>query len=244
MCQAVADALCQYQSIRFITVRNKKLVAIYYLIQFLVLCYVVGYTIIADKGYQAEDDVNGSTSVKIKGSGAIGKGASLQPLDSMDLVVPSNELNAFFITTAITTTPNQTQTTCNGDEDAPLCTHADTSNCTETYFSPNAQGIYTGDCGSNGRCELFTWCPVEDDTVMDVVQNVGNFTVFVKIDVSFDKFGVKRTNTYDYNGDGKPEYGLNLFTINEMLQEATDGQVTDYTDIAETGAIILVASNW
>lgn len=142
MCQAILDALCQYQSIRFITVRNKKLVAIYYFIQFLVLCYVVGYTIIADKGYQSEDDVNGSTSVKIKGSGAIGNGSSLQPLDSMDLVVPSNELDAFFLTTAITTTRNQTQTTCNGDEDAPLCTRADTSNCTEIYFSPNAQGIF------------------------------------------------------------------------------------------------------
>ena len=85
--------------------------AIYYFIQFLVLCYVIGYTIIANRGYQAEDDVNGSTSVKLKGSGSIGNGITLQPLDSMDLVVPSNEM-------------------------APLCTHNDTSNCTEIEFSP------------------------------------------------------------------------------------------------------------
>eukprot|EP01083_Nonionella_stella_P211178 763841_1 len=244
MCDRFTDAFCQYQSIRFITVKNKKLASIYYLILFLVLIYVIGYTIIANKGYQAIDDVSGSTSIKIKGSGSIGNGSSLLPLDSMDLVNPSNELNAFFITTAITSTRNQTQTTCNGDEDAPLCTHTDTSNCTEQYFSPNAQGIYTGNCGSNNRCQLFTWCPVEDDSVMDIVENIGNFTVFVKIDVSFDRFGIKRTNTYDVLGTGAPVFGLNLFTINEMLNAATDGKVSNYKDIATSGAILLVSSHW
>mmetsp|Transcript_68683 Transcript_68683/g.109095 ORF Transcript_68683/g.109095 Transcript_68683/m.109095 type:complete len:387 (-) Transcript_68683:154-1314(-) len=245
MCQSLADAFCQYQSIRFITVRNRKLVAIYYFVILLVLCYVVGYTIIAAKGYQTTDEVAGSTSVKIKGSGSIGNNsATLKPLDAMDLVVPANELDAFFITTAITTTRNQTQSLCNGDQDVPECTVQDPSNCTEEYFSASSQGIFTGDCGSNGRCQLFTWCPVEDDSVYDIVDNVGNFTVFVKIDVSFDKFGVQRTNIYDINGDGSPSYGYNLFTINEMLSASTDGEISDYSQIAADGAILLVSSVW
>ena len=30
-----------------------------------------------------------------------------------------------------------------------------------------------------------------DDSVKEIVQNVGNFTVFVKVDVRFDRFGVQ-----------------------------------------------------
>ena len=161
MCSKLGDIFCQYQSIRFITVKNKKLASIYYLILLLVLAYIVGYTVVLSKGYQASNDVTGSTAVKIKGSGAIGNEATLQPLDAMDLVVPSNEMDAFFLTTTITSTRNQTQSVCDGDDDAPLCTADDASNCTLETFSWDSQGIYTGDCGTNNRCQLFTWCPVE-----------------------------------------------------------------------------------
>eukprot|EP01083_Nonionella_stella_P013141 37028_1 len=244
MCNKLGGVFCQYQSIRFITVRNKKLVIVYYLIVFVVLLYIIGYTIIANKGYQASSDLVGATSVKLKGSGSIGNGSSLSPLDAMDLVVPSNELDAFFLTTALITTRNQTQTTCDGDAKTPLCTSADASNCTEDDFSWSSQGIYTGNCGSNNRCELFTWCPLEDGSVVDIVDNVGNFTVFVKVQVSFNRFGVRRTNTYDVTGDGSAVYGLNLFIVNEMLEAATDGAVSDYKDVATTGAILLVSSQW
>ena len=77
----------------------------------------------------------------------------------------------------------------------------------------------------------------------DVVQNVGNFTVFVKIDVVFDRFDVRRTNTYDVNGDGSPTEGLNLFTVDEMLR-AADPAISSYSDVASSGAILLVSSNW
>ena len=144
MCNSLCDSLCQYQSIRFVTIKNKKIASIYYFIIFLVLCYVVGYTVIYSKGYQATGDVSGTTVVKIKGSGAIGNDTvGLQPLDAMDLVVPSTEADAFFVTTAINTTPNQTQTTCDGDDDSPMCTADDASNCTLETFDWDSHGIYT-----------------------------------------------------------------------------------------------------
>lgn len=85
------------------TIKNKKIASIYYFIIFIVLCYVVGYTIILSKGYQAADTVSGTTTVKIKGSGAIGNetAGTLLPMDAMDLVVPSTENSAFFITTVL-----------------------------------------------------------------------------------------------------------------------------------------------
>merc|ERR1712228_489990 len=56
--------------------------------------------------------------------------------------------------------------------------------------------------------------------------------------------GVQRTNIYDIDADGLPVLGYNLFTVNDMLNAATNGEVTDYKDIAETGAIIYASSHW
>ena len=118
--ETFASIFCEYKSIRFIRVRNVKLSCIYYIAMALVLVYVVAYTIILEKGYQSNDTVTGTTSVKLKGRGAIGdeNGAieDLVPLDSMDLVQPSMEENAFFVVTSMTITPNQTrQLDCDGN---------------------------------------------------------------------------------------------------------------------------------
>jgi len=251
MCQRIADALCQYKSIRFIQVKNKKLAFIYYSLLLLVLAYVVGYTVIAQKGYQIADEVAGTTGVKIKGSASIGNDTdftditTLIPLDAMDLVRPPMEENAFFLTTAMTVTPNQTRGICDGNiNEAPECTPQDTSACTEELYSWDSQGLYTGECGSNNRCQVYTWCPPEDDTQFDLINNVGEFTVFVKIDVAFDRWNITLSNTNDINGDGHPVFGYNMFKINDLLSAATEGLVTDINSIAEEGAIIMVSSLW
>ncbi len=105
MCQKICDSMCQYKSIRFINVKNKKLACVYYTLLVTVLGYVIGYTIIAEKGYQAHDEDADTTGVTLKGSASIGNDtdftdiSTLTPLDAMDLVRPSMEENAFFATT-------------------------------------------------------------------------------------------------------------------------------------------------
>ena len=90
------------------------------------MAYVIGYTMIANKGYQIKDEIAGTTGAKIKGTGSIGNDTNynditeLIPLDAMDLVRPSMEENAFFLTTAMTVTPNQTQTICDGNPNQAL----------------------------------------------------------------------------------------------------------------------------
>ena len=69
--ETLTDILCQYKSVRFISVKNKKVATVYYILITVVLAYIIGYTIIYDKCYQVQDDVNSVTSVRIKGSGAI-----------------------------------------------------------------------------------------------------------------------------------------------------------------------------
>ncbi len=68
------------------------------------------------------------------------------------------------------------------------------------FYSWNSQGIYTGECGTNNHCELYAWCPVEDDSNIDIVNNIGEFTVFVMIDAQFDRWNVSLSNTKDING--------------------------------------------
>ena len=83
-----------------------------------------------------------------------------------------------------------------------------------------------------------------DDTEIDIVNNVGEFTAFVKIDVTFDRWNITLSNTVDKNGDGHPIFGYNLFAINDLLDRATEGVITDINTIAADGAILLVSSLW
>lgn len=101
--ERLEDALCVYKSTRFIRVRNKKLVTIYYVAILVVLLYIILGTIWYSKGYQKTDPVTGTTSVKLKGTGSVnGSIGSTEGtvFDAMDLVVPSVEEDAFFITTS------------------------------------------------------------------------------------------------------------------------------------------------
>eukprot|EP01083_Nonionella_stella_P232722 820633_1 len=104
--------------------------------------------------------------------------------------------------------------------------------------------MYTGECGTNNHCQLYTWCPPEDDTEMDIINNIGDFTAFINIDAVFDRWNISLSNTNDIDGSGHPVFGYNLFTINDILDEATDGIVFDVEQIATEGAIILISSRW
>ena len=170
MCNTFSDFVCQYKSIRFIQVKDKRLACLHYTLIFTIFAYVVCVTIIADKGYQLKDEVAGTTMITITGSASIGNDTDystsddillLTPLDAMDLVRPAMEENAFFLTTSMTVTPNQTRSTCDGNDQSPECTPQDTSACQTSLYSKNPQGMYTGKCGSNNRCQLYTWCPLE-----------------------------------------------------------------------------------
>jgi len=217
-----------------------------------VVLYVAIWTLLVEKGYQSSAPVSGTTSIKVKGSGSIGNESGplldLLPLDAMDLV--AIEENAFFVVTSRVTTPNQTRGVCEGNEDVQECSEADATPCTtqhidagtDAMYSWKSQGIFTGNCAANGRCEVYSWCPLEDDSTPDIVNGVGAFTTFVKVDINFQTFGVSRNNYGPENGP-EPTFGYNLFRVDEMLSSATNGRI-GAADVARKGAIILVTSIW
>ena len=53
-----------------------------------------------------------------------------------------------------------------------------------------------------------------------------------------------RSNTIARNGNKSPVYGYNLFRMNDIIDEATEGSVTNVSEVATSGAIILMTSEW
>ena len=207
-------------------VKNTPLAIAYYFLMLCVFLYVIIYTIYVERGYLTFDEATGTVSTKVKGTASTGdyfNYTNAIPYDAMDIIYPAVESNALFITTSFVSTPLQTRGICNGNEDIDECTTDD--DCEFNDYNWKSQGILTGKCGSNGRCQVYGWCPLENDSNPTVLNNVGAFTVFVKNDIRFPNFNIETTNAMDYEGTGQLTFGKNLFSIDDMLADATNGEV-------------------
>ena len=96
--------------------------------------------------------------------------------DVTDYVIPPSENNAFFVTTNVIITPNQTQGLCPEDPKVPgaICDPRKNT-CLAGKSSPMGHGVYSGDCvpvasdysdhdkAGKHVCAIRAWCPVERD---------------------------------------------------------------------------------
>lgn len=225
---------------------------LYYSILAVVFAYVVGFTLVAKKGYQATVPAVGSIALKVKGIASRpsppGSNAPPELWDASDLTV--YDATSVFVATNIMRT-EQARGVCPGMHEDEACalpsgTRAEeaATKCREGAFSRS--GVQTGRCvpafvsasaegTRHGACEVRGWCPGEpDEDALAPLDNVGNFTVFLRTDVRFpgmrDKFG----RTFDVtNANGtEPTPGWNLFTLDEIL---TMGG-TRYEDVRVAGA--------
>ena len=225
---------------------------LYYSILAVVFAYVVGFTLVAKKGYQATVPAVGSIALKVKGiasrPSAPGSNAPPELWDASDLTV--YDATSVFVATNIMRT-EQARGVCPGTHEDEACALPSgrhegeaSTECREGAVSRS--GAQTGRCVpasfslgdeemTRGACEVRGWCPGEPDAdALAPLENVGNFTVFLRTDVRFpgmrDKFG----RTFDVtNANGtEPTLGWNLFTLDEIL---TMGGVS-YEDVKATGA--------
>lgn len=114
---------------------------------------------------------------------------------------PSRE-NAFFITTNLVITPNQTRGECSElPTILPCRTDSDCKNKTQNIL---AHGVSTGRCNQTSQsCQLSAWCPLEEDDMplgadRALLENTKSFTVLIKNSISFPRFGKRRTNILDW----------------------------------------------
>lgn len=235
--------LLYYETVKVVEIQNWKLGLLHYTIVLLILGYVVGYSIIYSKGYQGTDGLIGTTNIKVKGVAYYLNGSDLQVWDAYDVVYPPKEDSAVFLTTNVHIQRGQQRSVCSGnDNKTEGCTKD--SDCTPGMETLN--GIATGKCDtSTGYCYINAWCPPEDDVPASQAQrlhNVGNFTIFVRVNVDFPKFKVIRDNTgeSDQENETAPIFGYNLFTPTEIVENTG----YSFDDIATYGAVVAVEINW
>lgn len=200
------------------------------------------YSIIIEKGYQKVGTVIGATSIKMKGNGYyVASNGEWVVWDNEDLV-PLGQLNdQVFITTSVLPTPFQSRSTF---PSATQCTQQGENSTFGCPIAPGSSlegGIATGTCSSqiadDSFCDIQGWFPAEDDTADGfVMQEVDQMTAFLKLNVEFPDFDIRRNNL----PGNELTPGLNLFTLEEMLQAAG----TSAQQVIPKGAVILATANW
>ncbi|KAM7139926.1 P2X purinoceptor 1 isoform 3-T3 [Macrochelys suwanniensis] len=198
--EKAASFLFEYDTPRMVLVKNKKVGLIFRLIQLVVLGYIIGWVFLYEKGYQSQDGIISSVSVKLKGLTVTNiSGIGPHVWDVADYVFPPQGDSSFVVMTNVIITRGQKQDICPELPDAGQCNYD--GDCIQGKYSRQGQGIMTGKCvdfnNNVTTCEIFGWCPVEeDDQIPDppMLLEAENFTLFIKNSITFPTFKVSRRN--------------------------------------------------
>ncbi|XP_076435092.1 P2X purinoceptor 4-like isoform X2 [Babylonia areolata] len=253
----------EYDTPRIVHIRSKKVGVLNRLVQLTIIGYIVGYVIVWKKGYQEVDEVQSAVTTKLKGTvytndSAI-PGIDGRIWDVADYVVPPLENNAFFVMTNVVVTPEQRQGACGESPNVTGALCNTSADCSAGEFLPGGNGVMTGNCtdseispGTN-VCQIYAWCPLEMDEVPDppALEKSANFTVFIKNNIEFPKFGVQRRNLPDdatndflntchYNpGSGHDKF-CPILTLSTIVSRAGH----NYQDVAKEGGVMQIIITW
>ncbi|NWI54774.1 P2RX4 protein, partial [Calyptomena viridis] len=154
------------------------------------------------KGYQETDSVVSSVTTKVKGVTLTNTSTlGTRIWDVAYYVIPPQGENTVFVMTNVILTLNQSQGCCpEFPDDKTECTVK--SSCVPGYVSTQSNGIQTGECVPYNShiktCEVFAWCPVEDDSHVPkpaFLREAENFTLLVKNDIWYHKFNLSNGTT-------------------------------------------------
>uniref|UniRef100_A0A8D2N545 P2X purinoceptor n=2 Tax=Passerellidae TaxID=1729112 RepID=A0A8D2N545_ZONAL len=219
------------------------------------LC-VTRWVFLWEKGYQETDSVVSSVTTKVKGvtlTNTSTLGARIW--DVADYVIPPQGENTVFVMTNVILTLNQSQGHCPElPDDQTKCEVK--NNCVPGYVSTHSSGIQTGECvpynSSIKTCEVFAWCPVEDDYHIPkpaFLREAENFTLLVKNNIWYRKFNFSKRNilptinsTYLKNCvyDAQTDPFCPIFRLGKIVEAA--GQ--DFQEMAVEGGVMALQINW
>jgi len=220
------ESLFYFDTVKLVTVHSVKLGVLHRLIQVLAILYIVVYSIYFRMGYQEYSKVSGVIYTKAKGMGYTNDSVNgLQIYDTNDLVVPPTESEAMFLTTGFIRTI-QNRGVC---DSTTTCT---TSADCKPSLTPLGEEL--PDCGESGLCQIQGWCPLEADTVSNIVPiyAVETVTVFIRTSVNYELFNVFNADPAD------PIKGVNLFSVQDIIGSR------NISDCTTSGCIVAVQVDW
>ena len=227
-------------------------------VQLAIICYIIIYVLIINKGYQSFDySALSSSTTKVKGTGLTD--LTDRPVwDAVDLLIPSQSNGGFFLATNLVITKNQTQRHC-----------AESQDITESYCRADADcwpqgrvyqlghGVTTGVCNtSTNTCMIRSWCDFERDdiSVEHRVNFTDKFTVFIKNHVHFPKYRVSKSNLMSRTNEDylracykslSPDKHCPIFKINHIVNLAhTNNDETLASEIWKSGGVIAIRIKW
>ncbi|XP_031448027.1 P2X purinoceptor 6 isoform X2 [Phasianus colchicus] len=277
---ALCGELLDYKTEKFALTRNRRVGLLHRLLQLAVLGYVLGWVFVVRRGYQDTDAApHVSVVTKLKGvSVSRAEDARRRLWDAADFSRPPQGENVLFLVTNFIVTDKQVQGTC--PEKAgfaswlqcmavqllknqqlflikmkskdilcpePLCAGWDLhGRCGLSCWEPSGSRQCT-----HSTCEIFGWCPVENDTLprRPLLAEAENFTLFIKNTVNFTKFNFSKGNTLQTND---PTYfktcmydpffspSCPVFRIRDMVEAAGE----TFGSLALLGGSISVRIEW
>nr|XP_033812106.1 P2X purinoceptor 4 isoform X2 [Geotrypetes seraphini] len=256
-CVEVTSCVFEYDTPRIVLIKSRKVGLMNRAVQLIILAYVIGWVFVWEKGYQEFDSVVSSVTSKVKGVAVTNTSElGVRVWDVADYIVPAQEENAFFVMTNAILTQNQKQGLCPElPDDNTLC--KSNSDCVTGYVGTHSNGFQTGKCvayynSSVKTCQIFAWCPVENDTIVPkpaFLKDAENFTVLIKNNIWYPKFNFSKRNilpnvstaylkTCVYNRYTDPF--CPIFRLGSIVREA--GQ--DFQDMAVKGAVMGIQIRW
>nr|AFV69113.1 P2X receptor [Lymnaea stagnalis] len=257
----------EYNTPRIVHIRSKKVGIINRFLQLVIISYIAVYAIYYKKGYQEFDDVQSAVTTKVKGIVFSNYShipeIGMRTWDVADYVIPPQENSAFFVMTNVIPTLGQTQSMCSEDPTIKniKCENDDYCERLKGTIMPGGNGPLTGKCvnstGALKVCEIYGWCPVENGSpyknlTQPILAGSQNFTVFIKNNIEFPKFDVRRRNILDlYENDtdfGNCRWNRNdskgkfcpIFVLNDIAKDAG----VNYDDLTLQGGVMQIIIDW
>lgn len=268
---SLLQSFIEYETPRLVKVHNVYLGLVIRVCQILVFSYVISYAILYERGYQEFAQVESSVTVKLKGTSRSHiptheNATTILPewrhlysriWDVADYVVPPAENGAFFITTNVVITPNQTQGSCAEDPAIKRAKCVTDEQCIKDKYLVFGHGPMTGRCVPSDRslgikvCEVEAWCPIERDGLpygmkKPLMDHVDKYTVFIKNSIAFPFFGpqYRRNNVIPgpkptiYHPVKKP-LGQ-IFWLGDVISLAGG----NFTQLSLKGGVISISIQW
>lgn len=195
----------EYDTPKIVHIRSKSIGVVNRAVQLLIIAYIIVWVFILKGGYQQVDIGIPGTTTKVKGVAYHSTNDTRikrKVWDTQDVVIPAQENGAFFVTTNVIVTENQTQGVCPESRNVLQAQCTSDTNCTAGTVYLLGHGITTGVCNTTtNTCMVEAWCPVETDELIShtqaVLHGTRKFTVLVKNHVYFPFYDKTRSNVLE-----------------------------------------------